>query len=74
MAIATGSKQRDYLLKMSCHQHITACFSHAVCSDNPAVKNSKPAPDIYLVAASQFSDPPKDMSHVSSMKDFMHAG
>ena len=64
IAIATGSHQEAYDSKMSSHPEITQCLSHAVCSDNPLIKKGKPAPDIFLLTANQFSNPPQSMDQV----------
>ena len=59
VAIATSSRQSNSQLKMSGHPEIFAKFHHAVFgSDDPEVVRGKPNPDIFLVAASRFPDPP----------------
>lgn len=68
IAIATGSHQAAYDNKMATHSDIVSCLSHAVCSDNPLVKNGKPAPDIFLVTAKQFADPPASMDKVYDIR------
>lgn len=65
LALATGSHTAAYESKMSQKPELLECFMHSVCSDNPRVKNGKPSPDIFLVAAEGFSDPPKSMDKVS---------
>ena len=57
VAIATGSSLSSYKQKISKHELFSG-ISHAVCSDDPHVKDGKPAPFIYQVAASRFKDPP----------------
>ena len=64
-AIATGSALSSYRVKVSKYGHLFDGMSHAVCSDDPAVKKGKPSPDIYQVAASRFKSPPKSPSNVS---------
>ena len=38
-------------------------------SDHPDVINNKPAPDIYLVCANTFNDPPKSMQNCVVFED-----
>ena len=64
IAIATGSHQHAYDVKMSTKPELVRCLSHAICSDNPLVKNGKPSPDIYLITASKFISPPETMDKV----------
>ena len=59
VAIATSSRQSNSQLKMSGHPDIFNKFHHAVFgSDDPEVVRGKPNPDIFLVAARRFLDPP----------------
>lgn len=47
-------------VKTTNHQELFSLFLHKVCgSSDPEVKNGKPAPDIFLVAASRFKDKPR---------------
>lgn len=69
IAIATGSHQHAYDVKMSTKSELVRCLSHAICSDNPLVKNGKPSPDIYLITASKFSPPPETMDKVIVFED-----
>lgn len=71
MAVATGAGHLNY-------NHGAANFPeffgkyihHAVCAfDDPEVKNRKPAPDCYIVAANRFSPPQTDMSKVLIFED-----
>lgn len=64
LALATGSTERTYKIKISKHMDIFGCFLHAVCSDDPEVKHGKPSPDIYHVAVSRFQAPPKSNANV----------
>lgn len=60
MAIATNSRKESAEFKLSYIKHIKELMSHIVSGANdPEVKNPKPAPDIYLVAASRFCEKPK---------------
>lgn len=59
IAIATSSKPESFELKTSRHQELIALFHHVTCSSkNSGVKKGKPAPDIFLVSASQFDEKP----------------
>jgi len=69
MAVATSSQRREYDLKVTKHQELFKLMSHVVCSDDPLVKNGKPAPDIYLAAAQRFTNPPKSPSNVLVLED-----
>jgi len=59
VAIATSSRRRTGKMKMSGHSDLFNLFSHKVFgSDDPEVGRGKPNPDIFLVAAKRFEDPP----------------
>ena len=49
--VATSSDTRNYALKTSRHGLWFRIFDCVVIGDDPAVKDGKPAPDIFLVAA-----------------------
>ena len=57
-AIATSSNRRYFELKTSRHKDWFSIFSCVVIGDDPAVKNGKPAPDIFLLAAQRLNAPP----------------
>ncbi|XP_075225718.1 pseudouridine-5'-phosphatase-like [Lycorma delicatula] len=58
MAMATSSKYDSIAKKFKHHQTFYKKFSHVMAADDPEVKNPKPAPDIYIICASKFSDKP----------------
>ena len=64
IAIATGSAQTSYQAKISTKLDLFGKISHAVCSDDPEVKEGKPSPHIYQVAAARFKDSPKSTTNV----------
>lgn len=66
ICIATSSKEFSFKLKSKHHPEFFKMFHHIVTgSDDPDVKNGKPEPDIFLVAASRFDSPPGEMKNVS---------
>ncbi|CAH1992464.1 unnamed protein product [Acanthoscelides obtectus] len=59
MAVATSSSQEAMEMKTKKLQDVFKHFDHIVCgSTDPEVKHGKPAPDIFLLAASRFPDKP----------------
>lgn len=59
VAIATSSRKSNSKLKMEGHKELFGLFNHKVFgSDDPEVGRGKPNPDIFLVAAKRFPDPP----------------
>lgn len=58
-SLGTSSAKEMAELKMSSHQEIFDLFHHKVYgSTDPEVKNGKPAPDIFLLAANRFDEKP----------------
>ncbi|KAL5278559.1 HDHD1 family protein [Megaselia abdita] len=59
-ALATSSGQEMVDIKTQNHKELFDLFGHKVCgSTDPEVKQGKPHPDIFLVAAERFPDKPK---------------
>lgn len=59
MAVATSSSKESIDVKTTHHKQLFEIFNHKVMgSSDPDVKEGKPAPDIFLVAASRFPDTP----------------
>ena len=67
IAVASGSSTPAYDLKSQNHKEFFGLFHHIVCSgDDLAVKNGKPAPDIFQVASGRFKEnPPTSPGKVS---------
>lgn len=60
MAIATSSRAAAVEKKRVRHEGMFACMHTIVSGDDPAVKNGKPAPDIYLEAARRLQVDPRE--------------
>lgn len=60
ICLATSSSKKSFEVKTSNHSELFELFGHQVLgSSDEDVKNGKPAPDIFLVAAGRFEDKPK---------------
>ncbi|XP_065178688.1 pseudouridine-5'-phosphatase-like [Sycon ciliatum] len=58
ICVATSSRSSSFEAKTSQKQELFSLFHHCVRGDDPDLKRAKPSPDIFLVAASRFSEPP----------------
>lgn len=56
-AVATSSARSLYELKVAGHGFF-GCFEAVVCGDDPRVREKKPAPDIFLIAARELGVDP----------------
>jgi pseudouridine-5'-monophosphatase len=57
-AVASSSHRREFELKVAQHRDWFSCFQCVVLGDDPAVKQGKPAPDIFLAAAERMNAAP----------------
>lgn len=63
IALATSSSAESVQVKTTHHGELFKLFHHKVMgSSDPEVKEGKPAPDIFLIAARRFPDKPKPES------------
>ena len=60
IAVATSSNQHHFELKTSSHQDWFKYFDTVVTSNHPDVKQAKPAPDIFLIAAKTLGYEPEN--------------
>lgn len=59
MCLATSSSADMTAIKMSSYPKLFDLFDYKVMGTDPEVKQGKPAPDIFFVAAQRFPNPPK---------------
>lgn len=70
IAVATSSKQFTFDLKTKHHPELFSLFNHIiVASSEPEITKGKPDPQTFLVCASRFNNPPKDMSKCLVFED-----
>ncbi|CAF0788312.1 unnamed protein product [Adineta steineri] len=69
MGIATGSSYELYKLKTSNHMELFKVFNPIICTEPTETRLSKPAPDIFLACAKQFSRPPLSISQCLVFED-----
>jgi HAD superfamily hydrolase (TIGR01509 family) len=60
MAVATSSDRHHFELKLTKHQEWFRIFKCIVKGDDPEIKNGKPAPDIFLLAARRMQASPEN--------------
>lgn len=60
LAVATSSEQHLFDLKTRDHREWFSIFRSVVVGDDPRVKKGKPAPDVFLAAASDLEAAPGD--------------
>jgi pseudouridine-5'-monophosphatase len=73
MAVATSSHAALYSVKIGPHAWFTS-FGAVVCGDDPRVRALKPAPDIFLAAASALGIPASDCAVVEDSPAGVKAG
>lgn len=62
--VATSSGEESVAVKTKKHQEVFKLFHHITKGTDPELKEGKPAPDIFLLAASRF-EPKAEPEHVS---------
>lgn len=69
MAVGTSSHRRHYELKTTKHKDLFSLMHHVVVGDDPEIKQGKPSPDIFLVAAKKFEEPVPQVENVLCLED-----
>lgn len=64
ISIATGSRAKTFEMKAKYHATFFSLFDHIIKGSDPELKRGKPAPDIFLLAASRFQESPAQMKNV----------
>ena len=60
IAVATSSTRELFEIKISRHRHWFDLFNATVRGDDPEIRQAKPAPDIFLTAASRIDARPEE--------------
>lgn len=68
ICVATSSGDESVAVKTKHHQEVFKLFHHITKGTDPELKEGKPAPDIFLLAASRFDEKaePKNVSSIST--------
>ncbi|CAM8911266.1 hypothetical protein QQ045_031214 [Rhodiola kirilowii] len=69
ICVATGSHKSHFELKTKRHAEMFSLMHHVVLVDDPEVKQGKPAPDIFLIAAKRFENGPINPSKILVFED-----
>jgi len=71
MAIATNAEKSQMNgIEKKFGNYFSKYFTHIVCgADDPEVKINKPDPEVYIVCAKRFSNPPKSPQNVLIIED-----
>ncbi|KNC79220.1 hypothetical protein SARC_08369, partial [Sphaeroforma arctica JP610] len=69
ICIATSSGSPQFAVKTTRHGDMVELMHHVVKGDDPEVKNGKPNPDIFQVAASRFVTPAQSPSNCLVFED-----
>lgn len=71
MCVATSSTKEALEIKSTNHRELFSLFHHKVIGSSDAdVKEGKPAPDIFLVAAKRFPDNPDPADVSAAVSNF----
>ena len=72
LALATSSAKRQMEAKISRHQELFSLFTVMVDGEDPEIKQGKPAPDIFQIAARRLSTPPDSPANVIVFEDSLN--